>query len=125
MSDHVTAPVVELNPRQPSELLWSELCKEFFKVLEKDGRGQQEGNFKSAFKFFLESVGLSEKSLVGAEFGDEFEATVEVYIKFEIARNIKSQTYGPRVSKIRELKKFAEANVAASLRFRAWTSSLN
>ena len=103
--------------QQPLELCWSDLLKKFFEVLIGAGKGKQESNFKTAFKFFLISIGLTKESPVGAELGDEFEAKIEIYIKFQLSRGLKNPTYEPRVSKIRELKKFAEANFAQSLRF--------
>lgn len=103
--------------QQPLELRWSDLLKKFFEALIDAGKGEQESNFKTTFKFFLVSTGLSEESLVGREFGDEFEAKIEIYIKFQVEQGLSPSTYEHRVSKIRGLKRFAEANFASSLRF--------
>lgn len=118
MSNQVTERSVEQPGKQrPQELTWADIIKKFIEVLKAKGKGGQEGNFKTAFKYFLISIGVTEESPVGAEFGDdEFEAKVKVYIEFEVGRKLKESTYGPRISKIRELKRFAEANFAEILR---------
>lgn len=55
---------------------------------------------------------------MGGEFSDdEFEAKIKIYIEFEVGRKLQDSTYNPRVSKIRELKRFAETNFSESLRF--------
>lgn len=117
MSNQVTTdPVENLTPQPPPELIWSHLLDKFFEVLQEEGKGKQKANFKSAFKFFLISIGLTEESSVGQELGDEFEAKIDLFIKFQVGRGLSESTYKPRVSKIKELKSFAEENFAASLR---------
>ncbi|MET0463452.1 MAG: hypothetical protein ABW007_09860 [Chitinophagaceae bacterium] len=118
MSNQVAERSVEqTGKQQPQELMWADLIIRFIKVLKAKGKGGQEGNFKTAFKYFLISIGVTEESPVGPEFGDdEFEAKVKIYIEFEVGRKLKESTYGPRISKIRELKRFAEANFAEILR---------
>lgn len=118
MDNSVAPPWAEQPGTQPpSELTWSALLDKFVEVLKKEGKEKQEGNFKTACKFFLTSIGLAETSPVGGEFGDEFEAKIRVFTDFEAERGLTGSTYGPRVSKIRELKRFAEVNFAESLRF--------
>jgi site-specific recombinase XerD len=118
MSNQVAEnPVEQAGAQRPQELTWAELLKKFFEVLKANGKAGQEGNFKTAFKYFLISIGLTKESQVGAEFGDEFEAKIKIYIEYEVGRKLKESTYNPRVSKIRELKRFAEVNFAESLRF--------
>lgn len=117
MSNQVTTAPAEQPTTPPTELTWSQLLIKFFEILKAEGKGNQEANFKTAFKFFLISIDLAKESLVGQEFGDEFEAKIELFIKFEIGRGLSPATYKPRVSKIRELKSFAETKFADSLRF--------
>ncbi len=119
MNNRVPQATAEQPTTQPlPELTWSQLMLAFFKVLQADGKGDQEANFKTAFKYFLISIGLTEESLVGAEFSDdEVEAKIKIYIEFEVGRKLQESTYNPRVSKIRQLKRFAEANFAERLQF--------
>jgi integrase len=118
MSDQVTASLIQQpSTHQPLELTWSDLLKKFFEVMIEKGKGKQERNFKTAFKFFLISIGVLAESPVGPELGDEFEAKIKVYIEFQVKRNLKDSTVKPRVSKIGKLKKFAETNFAQSIRF--------
>lgn len=117
MDNQVAPPPAEQPGTQPPpELTWSDLLDAFFEMLRGEGREKQESNFKTAFKFFLTSIGLAEASPVGVELGDDFEARIQVFIEFEAERGLTVSTYGPRVSKIRELKIFAEANFAERLR---------
>jgi hypothetical protein len=111
-----TTSIEQPATEQSLELRWFDLLKKFFEVLIDAGKGKQESNFKTAVKFFLISIGLTEDSPVGQEFGDEFEAKIEIYIKFQVGRGLSQSTYNPRVSKLKKLKGFAEANFASSLR---------
>jgi integrase len=116
MTDQIATPSVEQpGTQQPPELIWSDLLKKFIEFLMAEGKGKQERNYRTAFNFFLESTGLMEDSLVGAELGEEFEVKIKIYIEFQIGRGLARSTYGPRVSKIRALKKFAEINFTPSL----------
>jgi integrase len=124
MSEQVPSPSTEQPSLQQSlELTWSYLIDRFFAELTVAGRGNQEANFKTAFRLFRTSVGLTEESLVGQEFGDEFESKLKTYIRFQVERGLSQSTCGPRVSKIRELKRFAEANFEEILRLQTLPQS--
>ena len=101
-------------------LTWAYVMQQFFESENKEG---QKRNFKTAIKFFLEACGLSEASPVGTELTEEFEAKIEVYIKFHVAREVQKSTYDPRVSKIRKLKLFVDANFSAALRLQTLPDS--
>lgn len=117
MSKRVPVPTTEQPGIQPPLVLtWSNLLGKFMGALEAEGRGNQQPNFRTASKFFLASHGLTEASPVGVEFGDGFEDKIQVFTEFEGDRGLTASTYGPRVSKIRELKRFAEINFAEILR---------
>lgn len=100
---------------RPAQLTWAMLKSAFFESLKLIGKVKQIGNFTTAIKFFLEAQSITEESLVGDELGDEFEAKIKVYIEFEINRGIKDDTYKPRVSKIKTVKRFAYQNFAPVL----------
>lgn len=102
----------------PTVLKWGEVIKQFIEALIKAKKGKQVGNFQTAFNLFLESSGLTEDSPVGTELTEEFEVKIQAYIDFQIQRRLSKSTYDPRVSKIRTLKKFVDANFAASLKLR-------
>lgn len=109
-------PTEQPSLQHPLELTWDYLIDRFFVALEAAGKGNQEANFKTAFKHFLISIDLAKESPVGRELGDEFESKIELFIKFEVGRKLSPSTYKPRVSKIRDLKSFAEANFEENLR---------
>lgn len=111
----VAAVINGQEKEKPARLTWGLLKSAFFASLEAIGKIKQIGNFTTAIKFFLEAQHIKEESLVGDELGDEFEAKIKVYIEFEIKRGIKDDTYKPRVSKIRSVKKFAYQNFAPVL----------
>lgn len=107
----------------PTVLKWGYVIKQFIEALIKAKKGKQVGNFQTAINFFLKSIGLTEDSTVGTEVTEEFEIKIQLYIKFEIDRRVSKGTYGPRVSKIRKLKQFIEANFADSLRLQTLPES--
>jgi integrase len=98
-----------------AELKWAEVQSTFLADLKEQGKGSQKKNFKTTFKFFLEAIGKTENSLVGEELTVEFEAKVKVFVKFQRDRNLDEDTYGPRVSKMRAVKKFVEMNFSPRL----------
>lgn len=105
------------NQTGPAELTWDEVIKKFFEFLKSNNMGKQERNFKTAIKFFLESISLTEESTVGTELTEEFEAKIEIYIEYhQNEREVGEATYGPRVSKIRKLKVFVEQNFGPRLK---------
>lgn len=104
-------------------LTWAHVTERFFELLKKENKQGQIRNFKTAIKFFLESSGLSEDSPVRTELTEEFEAKIDVYIKFHIAREVQKSTYDPRVSKIRKLKLFVDANFSSALRLQTLPES--
>jgi hypothetical protein len=114
-----TALIEQPNTEQPPKLVWSEAIKKFINNLTEAGRGNQVRNYKTAFKYYLESIDLTEDSPVGAEMGEECEDKIKIYIEFEITRKLQKSTYGPRVSNIRELKNFVHKNFASILRLQS------
>lgn len=103
------------NGSNDSVLTWSYVIKEFFVLLKSENKEKQVRNFKTAFNYFLKAIGLTEDSPVGIELSEEFEARIKTYIEFEIDRGIDESTYGPRVSKVRALKKFVDQKFTAEL----------
>lgn len=114
-----TTPIEQPNAEQPTKLIWSEAKKKFINYLKKSGRRNQVRNFTTAIKLYLESIDLTEDSPVGAEMSEEFDCKIKIYVEFQIARNLKKSTYGPRVSKIGGLKNFIYKNFAPSLRLQS------
>jgi integrase len=106
-----------------AELKWAEMQSAFLADLKEQGKGSQEKNFKTTFKFFLEAIGKTENSLVGEELTVEFEAKVKVFVKFQKDRNLDEDTYGPRVSKMRAVKKFVEMNFSSRLTIQTLTET--
>lgn len=122
--DNKVAVTVKQEQTLETELLtWAYVTEQFFELLKKENKEGQVRNFKTAIKFFLESSGLSEASPVGTELTEEFEAKIDVYIKFHIAREVQKSTYDPRVSKIRKLKLFVDANFSSALRLQTLPES--
>lgn len=99
----------------PAELKWAEVQSTFLADLKKQGKGSQKKNFKTTVKFFLEAIGKTENSLVGEELTVEFEAKVKIFVEFQKDLNLDKDTYGPRVSKMRTVKKFVEMNFSPRL----------
>src|ERR1043165_5400868 len=106
--------VAEVQPEkvpEQAELIWGEVIEGFFEYLKTEGKEGQIRNFNTAINFFLESIGLAKESPVGTELTEEFEAKIKIYIEFHTQkRDVGESTYGPRVSKIRNLKIFVEQN---------------
>lgn len=102
-------------PQEPSDLIWNNVADEFCKNLKDENLEDQEGDFRTALDFFLKAHDLTLDSFVGAELAEDFEAKLEIYLKFEIEQGIKSSTYEPRAAKIRTLKKFVDRNFASNL----------
>jgi len=115
MSTEVAISVEQQESRGGKTLSWADVLKAFSHHLDSQGKQGQKRNFKTAFSQFLEAIGLSEKSTVGPELGEEFEVKIRVFIKFEVSRKLREKTYGPRVSKIRALKKFVDGNFAPQI----------
>lgn len=111
-----STPIEQPEPQQARELSWSDLMDKFLDDLIAAGKGDQVRNFRMTFKFYLEAIGLTKDSPVGAEMREEYEDKIKVYIGFEINRKLKESSYKPRVSKIKKLKKFLHKNFAQSLR---------
>jgi hypothetical protein len=65
---------------ETTKLTWKGITTEFVKNLKFEGKGDQERNFKTAFKIFLEATSIAESSDVGTELTEEFEAKIEIYI---------------------------------------------
>lgn len=110
--------VAEAAPQKnvrPAQLKWAEVQRAFFVNLKEQGKGSQEKNFRTAFKFFLEAIGKTGDSLVEGELAEEFEATLVVFVKFQKKRGCKKGTYDPRVSKMRGVKQFVDQNFAQKL----------
>jgi integrase len=115
MSKEITVHTEQQELRESKKITWAEVFEAFFKHLDKEGKQDQKRNFKTAFKQFLEAIGVEEKSLVGTELEEEFEAKLKVFVEFEVSRKIIKSTYDPRVSKIKALKKFVDKNFAPKL----------
>lgn len=117
MSDANVTPteVEQVEIAESTKLTWQRITTEFVENLKSEGKGDQERNFKTAFKIFREATGLAESSDVGMELTEEFEAKIEIYIKFQNNRGLSKSTYGPRVSNIRALKKFVDQRFAPIL----------
>jgi len=115
MANRAAVTVEPEQTPEPGLLTWAYVTEQFFKLLKAESKEGQVRNFKTAIKFFLESSGLAEDSPVGTEMTNEFEAKIEIYIKFHITRKLKKSTYDPRVSKIRKLKLFVDENFAPTL----------
>lgn len=115
-NEQVVAPTVQQEQiPEMAELTWGIVIKRFFEFLKLESKEKQERNFKTAIKFFLVAVGLTEESAVGAEITGEFEAKIQVYIEFQTDRGLGESTYNPRVSKIRKLKVFVDQNFSHQL----------
>lgn len=114
--DEVTnVEIQQENAPELEELTWGHIKTRFFEHLKSENKESQERNFKTAIKFFLKAISLTEESPVGAELTEEFEAKIELYIKFQRNRKVSESTYKPRVSKIRALKSFVVQNFASRL----------
>ncbi|MGB7921999.1 MAG: hypothetical protein WCF57_02010 [Pyrinomonadaceae bacterium] len=114
--EQVVAPTIQQEQiPEMAELTWGIIIKKFYESLKLAGKEKQERNFKTAINFFLEAIGLTEDSPVGTELAEEFKAKIEVYITFQTNRGLEKSTYGPRVSKIKALKRFVDKNFADKL----------
>jgi len=119
-----TTEVRQEDVTEPAELTWGEVKEKYFEFLKSENKGEQERNFKTAIKFFLESINLTEESIVGTELTEEFEAKIKIYIEYhQKERKVGETTYGPRVSKIRTLKVFVEKNFGPRLNLQALPKS--
>jgi hypothetical protein len=112
MSTEVAISVERQELNGGKNLSWADILKAFYEQLDAQDKQGQKRNFKTAFSHFLKAIGLNEKSTVGPELAEEFEVRISVFIEFEVSRKLCEKTYGPRVSKIRALKKFVDANFA-------------
>lgn len=112
MAKEVTANTRLQGSLKFKNLSWADVLKAFFGHLDAEGKQKQKRNFKTAFNQFLEATGFGEESLVGTELTDEFEAKLKIFVDFEVRRKLSISTYGPRVSQIRALKMFVDANFA-------------
>jgi integrase len=119
MSDEVIVSSNRQELQGVASLTWGTVIERVCERLEDQGKGGQKRNFKTAFKIFLEAIETGEEAPVGAELIEEFEAKIQVYVKFEIKRHVSETTYKPRVSKIRALKKFVDQNFAEALRIQS------
>lgn len=115
MSDGVVVHTEQQELKESENLSWAYVLKAFFKHLDKEGKQGQKRNFKTAFKQFLEAIGVKEDSLVGMELTEEFEAKLKIFVEFEVSRKLRKDTYEPRVSKIRALKMFVNLHFASKL----------
>lgn len=123
MANKATITVEQAQTPEPRLLTWTDVMQRFFESLEAENKEGQKRNFKTAIKLFLEACGLSESSPVGTELTEEFEAKIDVYVKFHIARRVQKSTYDPRVSKIRKLKLFVDATFSSAHRLQTLPES--
>lgn len=100
---------------QPAELTWAEMQRAFLADLKEQGKGSQEKNFRTTFKFFIEAVGKTDDSPVGEELAEGFEAKLVDFVELQKKRGCMKGTYKPRISKMRKIKQFAENNFASTL----------
>jgi integrase len=114
--DQVSSGAVETEKAsKPAVLTWGYVTNEFFNFLASEGKEKQKRNYATAIRFFLEALVLTKNSPVGTELTEEFEAKISIYIEFHKNLGRTERTYGPRVSKIRALKRFVEQNYAQHL----------
>lgn len=110
--------VVEAAPQKnvrPADLTWAELQRAFLADLKEQGKESQEKNFRTTFKLFIEAVRKTKDSLVGEELTEGFKAKLVDFVELQENRGCNKDTYGPRVSKMRKIKQFAENNFASVL----------